>query len=159
MKQCIPGIVASPVIREMVEGQESGLVPSGGPYCYLYTCSGVDPICTSFLRHPELLVTQPVQIPLGCPGRVAGTLPGGMSHQLAASRVSSRRWAGSAACSPPWQVSSWKTTQLVSGVDHSVPDWNWTGTSLGSRGCLVPGFWGSMPPGPHVISFSHRLKH
>lgn len=79
-KQCIPGIAASPVIREMVEGQESGLVPSGGPYCCLYTCSGVDPIWTSFLRHPGLLVTQPVQIPVGCPGRVAGTLPGGMSH-------------------------------------------------------------------------------
>lgn len=159
MKQGIPEVAASPVLREMVEGQESGLVPSVGPYCYFYTCSGVDSICTSFLRHPGLLDTQPVQIPLGCPGRVAGTLSGGMSHQLAASRVSSRRWAGSAACSPPWQVSSWKTTQLVSGVDHSVPDWNWTGTSLGNRGCLVPGFWGSMPPGPHVVSFSHRLKH
>lgn len=149
-----------------MEGQERNLVPYGGPYCYLHSL----PRCGLHLyRFPEAPTTSghPVQIPLGCSRRVAGTLPEGMSHQLAAARVSGRRWAGPAARSPPWQVSSWKTTQLVSGVDHSVPDWTSTGHFPRGRG--LPGAWilgldATPPPSPHVISFGcgrkrHRQGH
>jgi hypothetical protein len=64
-----------------------------------------------------------------------------MSHQLAVASMPSRPWAGSAACSSPWQVSRQKITQTVSGVDHSVPDWTSSGHFLWGRDrqCLHSG--------------------